>query len=81
MRNGQKLDVKEINEKCREYIEDIGRITESNKKFYEMLQQVQDISVNNKTIMENKVTDIYDKLIQYLSDNKQNLLSKIKEYK
>lgn len=79
MRNGQKLDVKEINEKCKEYIEDIERITDSNKKFYEMLQQIQDISVNNKTITENKVTDLYDKIIQYLNDNKNNLLSKIKE--
>ena len=68
MRNGQKLDVKEINEKCKEYIEDIERITESNRKFYEMLQQIQDVSANNQTVTENKVTDIYDKIIQYLTD-------------
>ena len=79
MKNGNRINVKEINEKCKEYIEDVDVIIENNKHFYEMLQQIHDSCVTNKEHAINKVNALYDKLVHYLIENKNTLITKINE--
>lgn len=72
-----KFEIKEINEKCTELIDNVDKVLEENQHHVEIIQSALKDIRDNKVNEENKVTALYDQIIQYIYDKKTEALENI----
>ena len=79
LKNNPNILIKEIPEKCKEYLNDLDIIIENNKKCESIIQNSLNDINENKENEEKKLIEIYDQLINILVTNRNNYLIKIEE--
>ena len=79
LKNDPNIQIKEIPEKCKEYIADLENIIENNKNNIQIIKN-SIVHINeNKQNEEKKIIEIYEELINLLITNRNNYLIKIEE--
>ena len=79
LKNNPNILIKEIPEKCKEYLNDLDIIIENNKKCEQIIQNSLNDINENKENEEKKLIEIYDQLINILVTNRNNYIIKIEE--
>ena len=79
LKNDPNIQIKEIPEKCKEYIADLENIIEKNKNYIQIIKN-SIVHINeNKQNEEKKIVEIYEELTNLLITNRNNYLIKIEE--
>ena len=79
LKNNPTIQIKEINEKCKEYLNDLDIIIDNNQKYSQIIQNSLNDINENKENEEKKIIEIYEQLINLLVTNRNNFLIKIEE--
>ena len=79
LKNNPNIQIKEIPEKCKEYLNDLDTIIENNQKSAKIIQNSLNDINENKVNEEKKLSDIYEQLLNILITNRNNYLIKIEE--
>jgi len=79
LKNNPSIQIKEIPEKCKEYLNDLDTIIDNNKKYAQIIQNSLNDIENNKEKEEKKIIEIYEQLLNLLVTNRNNYLLKIEE--
>ena len=77
MRSNSKLTIKEINEKTKEYLNDIEQLYINHNQYVNFLQELLTQITEHKQIQEQKVCGLFDQMISYLVGKKKMILNKI----
>ena len=77
MRSNSKLTIKEINEKAKEYLNDIEQLYINHNQYVNFLQELLTQITEHKQIQEQKVCGLFDQMISYLVGKKKMILNKI----
>ena len=79
LKNDPNIQIKEIPEKCKEYIADLENIIENNKNYIQIINN-SIVHINeNKQNEEKKIIEIYEELTNLLITNRNNYLIKVEE--
>lgn len=79
LKNNPNIQIKEIPEKCKEYLNDLDTIIDNNKKYAQIIQNSLNDIEDNKEKEEKKIIEIYEQLLNLLVNNRNNYLIKIEE--
>ena len=79
LKNNPTIQIKEIAEKCKEYLNDLDTIIDNNQKYSQIIQNSLNDINENKENEEKKIIEIYEQLINLLVTNRNNYLIKIEE--
>ena len=79
LKNDPNIQIKEIPEKCKEYISDLESIIENNKNYIQIIKNSIGHINENKQNEEKKIIEIYEELSNLLITNRNNYLIKIEE--
>ena len=79
LKNDPNIQIKEIPEKCKEYISDLEEIIEKNKNYIQIIKNSIGHINENKQNEEKKIIEIYEELSNLLITNRNNYLIKIEE--
>ena len=79
LKNNPNIQIKEIPEKCKEYLNDLDTIIENNQKCSQIIQNSLNDINENKENEEKKIIEIYEQLLNVLITNRNNFLIKIEE--
>ena len=79
LKNNPTIQIKEISEKCKEYLNDLDNIIENNQKYTQIIQNSLNDINENKENEEKKIIEIYEQLLNLLVTNRNNFLIKIEE--
>ena len=79
LKNNPLVQIKEIPEKCKEYINDLDIIIENNQKCTQIIHNSLNDINENKENEEKKLIEIYEQLLNVLITNRNNYLIKIEE--
>ena len=79
LKNNPTIQIKEISEKCKEYLNDLDIIIENNQKYSQIIQNSLNDINENKENEEKKIIEIYEQLLNLLVTNRNNFLIKIEE--
>ena len=79
LKNDPNIQIKEIPEKCKEYISDLESIIENNKNYIQIIKNSIGHINENKQNEEKKIIEIYEELTNLLITNRNNYLIKIEE--
>ena len=79
LKNNPTIQIKEISEKCKEYLSDLDNIIENNQKYSQIIQNSLNDINENKENEEKKIIEIYEQLLNLLVTNRNNFLIKIEE--
>ena len=79
LKNNPTIQIKEISEKCKEYLSDLDNIIENNQKYSQIIQNSLNDINENKENEEKKIIEIYEQLLNLLVTNRNNYLIKIEE--
>ena len=79
LKNNSNIKIKEIPEKCKEYISDLESIIENYKNYIQIVKNSMNHINENKQNEEKKIIEIYDELQNLLLTNRNNYLIKIEE--
>ena len=79
LKNDPNIQIKEIPEKCKEYISDLESIIENNKNYIQIIKNSIGHIDENKQNEEKKISEIYEELTNLLITNRNNYLIKIEE--
>ena len=79
LKNNPNIQIKEIPEKCKEYLSDLDTIIDNNKKYAQIIQNSLNDIESNKEKEEKKIIEIYEQLLNLLITNRNNYLLKIEE--
>ena len=80
LQNNNKLTIKSLSDKIKDYLNEIESILELYQKFASKLQNIFYDFEENKKNTENKINEIFDKIINYLINIKNQYLYKIEDY-
>ena len=72
-------EIKEISEKCKEYLNDLDTIIANNQKCCQIIHNSLNDINENKENEEKKLIEIYEQLLNILVTNRNNYLIKIEE--
>ena len=79
LKKNQNIQIKEIPEKCKEYLNDLNIIIENNQKCMQIIENsLNDIS-ETKEKEELNLIEIYEQILNILVNNRNNYLIKIEE--
>ena len=79
LKNNPNEQIKEIPEKCKEYLNDLDIIIENNQKCCQIIHNSLNDINENKDNEEKKLIEIYEQLLNILVTNRNNYLIKIEE--
>ena len=79
LKNDPNIQIKEIPQKCKEYIADLEGIIEKNKNYIQIIKNSINHINENKQSEEKKIIEIYEELTNLLITNRNNYLIKIEE--
>jgi len=79
LKNNPTIQIKEISEKCKEYLNDLDIIIDNNQKYSQLIQNSLNDINENKENEEKKIIEIYEQLLNLLVTNRNNFLIKIEE--
>ena len=79
LKNNPSIQIKEIPEKCKEYLNDLDTIIDNNKKYAQIIQNSLNDIEDNKEKEEKKIIEIYEQLLNLLVTNRNNYLIRIEE--
>ena len=79
LKNDPNIQIKEIPEKCKEYIADLEGIIEKNRGYIQIIKNSIGHINENKQNEEKKIIEIYEELTNLLITNRNNYLIKIEE--
>ena len=79
LKNNPTIQIKEISEKCKEYLNDLDTIIDNNQKYSQLIQNSLNDINENKENEEKKIIEIYEQLLNLLVTNRNNFLIKIEE--
>ena len=79
LKNNPTIQIREISEKCKEYLNDLNNIIENNQKYTQIIQNSLNDINENKENEEKKIIEIYEQLLNLLVTNRNNYLIKIEE--
>ena len=79
LKNNPNIQIKEMPEKCKEYLNDLDTIIENNQKCAQIIQNSLNDINENKENEEKKIIEIYEQLLNVLVTNRNNFLIKIEE--
>ena len=79
IKNDPNIQIKEIPEKCKEYIADLESIIDNNKNYMQIIKNSIGHINENKKNEEKKIIEIYEELTNLLITNRNNYLIKIEE--
>ena len=79
LKNNPNIQIKEMPEKCKEYLNDLDIIIENNQKYAQIIQNSMNDIEENKEKEEKKIIEIYEQLLNILVSNRNNYLIKIEE--
>ena len=79
LKNNPTILIKEISEKCKEYLNDLDNIIDNNQKYSQIIQNSLNDINENKENEEKKIIEIYEQLLNLLVTNRNNFLIKIEE--
>ena len=79
LKNNPTILIKEISEKCKEYLSDLDNIIDNNQKYSQIIQNSLNDINENKENEEKKIIEIYEQLLNLLVTNRNNFLIKIEE--
>ena len=79
LKNNPTIQIKEISEKCKEYLNDLDTIIDNNQKYSQIIQNSLNDINENKENEEKKIIEIYEQLLNLLVTNRNNFLIKIEE--
>ena len=79
LKNNPSIQIKEIPEKCKEYLNDLDTIIDNNKKYAQIIQNSLNDIEDNKEKEEKKIIEIYEQLLNLLVSNRNNYLIRIEE--
>ena len=79
LKNNPTIQIKEISEKCKEYLNDLDIIIDNNQKYSQIIQNSLNDINENKENEEKKIIEIYEQLLNLLVTNRNNFLIKIEE--
>ena len=79
LKNDPNIQIKEIPEKCKEYIAELETIIENNKNYIHIIKNSIGHINENKQNEEKKIIEIYEELSNLLVTNRNNYLIKIEE--
>ena len=79
LKNNPTIQIKEISEKCKEYLNDLDNIIDNNQKYSQIIQNSLNDINENKENEEKKIIEIYEQLLNLLVTNRNNFLIKIEE--
>ena len=79
LKNNPTIQIKEISEKCKEYLNDLDNIIQNNQKYSQIIQNSLNDINENKENEEKKIIEIYEQLLNLLVTNRNNYLIKIEE--
>ena len=77
LKNNPSIQIKEIPEKCKEYLNDLDTIIDNNKKYAQIIQNSLNDIEDNKEKEEKKIIEIYEQLLNLLGTNSNNYLIRI----
>lgn len=72
-----KYEIKEIKDKCQEVLHDVERILNDNQHYVETLQDTLKEIKENKSTEEERVANLYDEVIKYLEEKKNEMFDSI----
>lgn len=76
-RSNPQLEIKEITDVCGDLLEKVNSILEDNQYYVEILQSSLKNIKDNKANEENKVFELYDELIKFLEQKKEEYIDQI----
>jgi len=76
-RNNPQIEIKEITEVCSEVMEDVNEILENNQHYVEILQTTLKDIKDNKSQEEEKVVGLFDGLIRFMEQKKEEYIDQI----
>ena len=79
LKNNKNIQIKEIPEKCKEYLYDLDTIIQNNQKYAQIIQNSLNDIEENKEKEEKKIIEIYEQILNILINNRNNYLIKIEE--
>ena len=79
LKNNPNAEIKELSEKCKEYLNDLNIIIENNQKYSQIINNSLNDINENKENEKKKIIEIYDQLLNILASNRNNYLIKIEE--
>ena len=79
LKSNPTIQIKEISEKCKEYLNDLDNIIENNQKYSQIINNSLNDIKENKENEEKKIIEIYEQLLNLLVTNRNNFLIKIEE--
>ena len=79
LKTNPNAQIKEIPEKCKEYLNDLDTIIENNQKCCQIIHNSLNDINENKENEEKKLIEIYEQLLNILVTNRNNYLIKIEE--
>jgi len=79
LKNNPSVQIKEIPEKCKEYLNDLDTIIDNNRKYAQIIQNSLNDIEDNKEKEEKKIIEIYEQLLNLLVTHRNNYLIKIEE--
>ena len=79
LKNNPTIQIKEISEKCKEYLNDLDNIIDNNQKYSQIIQNSLNDINENKENEEKKIIEIHEQLLNLLVTNRNNFLIKIEE--
>ena len=75
LKNNPTIQIKEISEKCKEYLNDLDTIIDNNQKYSQIIQNSLNDINENKENEEKKIIEIYEQLLNLLVTNRNNFLT------
>jgi len=79
LKRNPNIQIKEISEKCKEYLSDLDSIIDNNQKYSQIINNSLNDIRENKENEEKKIIEIYEQLLNLLVTNRNNFLIKIEE--
>lgn len=79
LKRNPNIQIKEISEKCKEYLNDLDNIIDNNQKYSQIINNSLNDIRENKENEEKKIIEIYEQLLNLLVTNRNNFLIKIEE--
>ena len=79
LKRNPNVQIKEISEKCKEYLNDLDNIIDNNQKYSQIINNSLNDIRENKENEEKKIIEIYEQLLNLLVTNRNNFLIKIEE--
>jgi hypothetical protein len=72
-----KYEIKELKDKCQEILVDVDKILNDNQHYVETLQTTLKEIKENKVTEEERVSNLYDEIIKYLEEKKNEMFENI----